>query len=163
MEGLGTHIKNLQNERQQRYRKKHRTFSLCFHNEKACILSREAHRQGMKEAEYLKALFEASLKTSYVLPKENMLKQLVLEIRQIANTMNTLTRIMHGDVKVAIPDLERLQGHLNDLEGHIKKALTSPPTLPEFLNKEIENTPEKLTSLLEILQTFINDHKIQIS
>lgn len=114
-------------ELKQAYRKNRKEYTLVFSTEYAVQLEILAKEKGMPVPEFIRSLLKAYQNdTGYILPKENELKALILEMRKIGNNINQIARYINTNKTISIHDFKTLQDRLTDLEKLIVSSLTYP-------------------------------------
>ncbi len=144
-------------EAKRRYRARTRTFGLIYSIEEATQLEAEANRYGFKGVpQYLKASI-SSLRnsTSYVVPKDTSLRNLILSLRKAGGNINQVVRYAHERHDISPNDIAKLIGQLSEMEASIKEALTLPPNIIDVLNEHLNRYPEDRDKLM----TWLNDYQ----
>lgn len=132
----------------QRYRARHKTYCLNFSLEEAKELERLASKRNLRIPSYIKAFLNASQNHSgYVVPNEETLQALILEIRAIGTNINQLVRYIHTYRVMEYSDIEKLNNRLSSLEYCITTALSHPPAVTDILEQHLAQHPEKRAEL----------------
>lgn len=114
-------------EQKQAYRKTRKEYTLVFSIEDADQLEEFAKEKGMLVTEFIKSMIKAYQNDSdYILPKENELKTLILEMRKIGNNINQIARYINTNKSISLIDIQQLQDRLIDLEKLITTTLCNP-------------------------------------
>ena len=121
--------RQLWREQKQAYRKNRKEYILILTPEQSLKVEELAIEKQMSVQEYLKALLKANSEgNGYVVPKDNELKYLVLEIRKIGSNVNQIVRHINTVKAISVHDIQRLKERLLELEHLILNSLTNPPT-----------------------------------
>lgn len=103
-------------------------YTLIFHKDTATRLENAAKEKNMTVREFIKALITSHNNGSgYVVPKDDILKNLIIEIRRIGTNINQITRFIHKDKSIRTEDIQYIENRLSQLEVTIIEALTNPP------------------------------------
>lgn len=114
-------------EQKQAYRKSRKEYALILGLNESKILEDYAKNKNMSATEFMKALIKAyQNNTEYILPKENMLRELIIEMRRIGNNINQIARFINTNKVLSLHDFKMLEKHLSRLEKQIATALTNP-------------------------------------
>ncbi len=114
-------------ELKREYRKNRKEYTLVFSSEYAFQLESLAKEKGMLVPEFIRSLLKAYQNdTGYILPKENELKTLILEMRKVGNNINQIARYINTNKAISINEFQTLQDRLSDLEKLIVTSLTYP-------------------------------------
>lgn len=139
-------------EQKRAYRKTHKTYSLNYTNKEAEELEDLAQRKQMSVPEYLKATAKKERhNTSYIVPKDSQLSELIISIRRIGNNINQMARFANERNNITIKDFEFLNHELRRLEEIITTALTNPPTLEMLIREYFETDSSAKDKLKELL------------
>ena len=114
-------------EQKQAYRKNRKEYTLTLSLEESTQLEGFATVKNMQVLEFIKSLLKAyQNNTGYILPKDNTLKELVIEIRKIGNNINQITRFINTNKRISESDIKMLQELLSQLEQIIVHTMTNP-------------------------------------
>ena len=137
-------------EYQRRYRKRRRRVDVLFEPDEYGQIKRAATRHSMKVGPFIRACVAGYLHRVYVLPDDEVLRQLQLGIRRIGTNLNQLVRRAHraGAEPVNIDEVNR---HLAALEDEIIYALQTPPELLDVIDRALQERPELAGEIQAIL------------
>ncbi len=110
-------------QRGRRARKKR--VELLYDLDEYWLLKQEASRHGQKVAPFIKACTDAYLKKSYVVPDEEVVRDLRRALRSIGNNVNQIARRANW-AGVEHQDLEDVIGLIYQLEDRIGEAFRNP-------------------------------------
>lgn len=114
-------------EQKRVYRKSRKEYTLIMSLDEAKRFEGFANEKNMQLLEFIKSLLKAyQNNTEYILPKENMLKELILEMRKIGNNINQMARIINTNKTVGVYEIQHLQDRLSELEKVIVTSLINP-------------------------------------
>lgn len=119
--------RQLWREQKQAYRKNRKEYILILTPEQSLKVEELANEKQMSVQEYIKALLKANtVGNGYVVPKNNELKYLVLEIRKIGSNVNQIVKHINTVKAISIYDIQRLKERLTQLEHLVINSLTNP-------------------------------------
>lgn len=120
--------RQLWREQKQAYRKNRKEYILILTHEESLKAEELAKEKRMSVQEYLKALLKANSEgNGYVVPKENEINLLILEIRKIGSNVNQIVKHINTVKAISIYDIQRLKERLTQLEHLVINSLTNPP------------------------------------
>ena len=88
-------------------------------------LEREARAHGRKVASFIKACAEAYLKKTYVVPDEELVRELRLALRRIGTNINQIAR-KANQAGLGYPDIEQALNLVYELEDRVGEAFRNP-------------------------------------
>lgn len=119
--------KALWREQKRIYRQSKKEYSLLLTISEANELQQFAKQKNMKVPTFLKSLIKAySKNTEYVLPDDNTLQNLILEIRKIGTNINQTAKYVNTNKTISKGDIDALRSKLHNLETLIVSKLTQP-------------------------------------
>jgi len=119
--------KALWREQKRIYRQKRKEYSLILTNHEAAELKKFAQQKKMKVPAFLKSLIKAySKKTEYILPDDNTLQNLILEMRKIGTNINQMAKYVNTNKTISKSEMDGFRVKLDDLEHLIVSKLTQP-------------------------------------
>lgn len=119
--------KALWREQKRIYRRKRKEYSLILTMHEAIELKKFADQKKMKVPAFLKSLIKAySKKTEYILPDDNTLQNLILEMRKIGTNINQMAKYVNTNKTISKSEMEGFRVKLDDLEHLIVSKLTQP-------------------------------------
>lgn len=119
--------KTLWREQKRIYRQKRKAYSVILTLEEATALKKFAQQKKMKVPTFLKSLIKAySKKTEYILPDDNTLQNLILEMRKIGTNINQTAKYVNSNKSISQRELDAFRAQLDDLEHLIISKLTQP-------------------------------------
>lgn len=93
----------------------------------AIELKKFANQKKMKVPAFLKSLIKAySKKTEYILPDDNTLQNLILEMRKIGTNINQMAKYVNTNKTISKSEMDGFRVKLDDLEHLIVSKLTQP-------------------------------------
>lgn len=120
--------RQLWREQKQAYRKNRKEYILILTHEESLKAEELANEKRMSVQEYLKALLKVNSEgNGYVVPKENEINLLILEIRKIGSNVNQIVKHINTVKAISIYDIQRLKERLAQLEHLVINSLTNPP------------------------------------
>ena len=122
------------------------------------LLTKQAENHGLKLGTFIRKSALAYLKTEYLLPENNRIKELEIGIRRIGNQINQLLRHVH-QFGFTPDNQKELREKINQLEDKVSYALRQPLPLNEFLRQLLKRKPEYIHELKQVLNDSHNDHK----
>lgn len=119
--------KALWREQKRIYRQKRKEYSLILTMHEAKELKKFAQQKKMKVPAFLKSLIKAySKKTEYILPDDNTLQNLILEMRKIGTNINQMAKYVNTNKTISKSEMDGFRIKLDDLEHLIVSKLTQP-------------------------------------
>jgi hypothetical protein len=119
--------KALWREQKRIYRQKRKEYSLILTMHEAIELKKFADQKKMKVPAFLKSLIKAySKKTEYILPDDNTLQNLILEMRKIGTNINQMAKYVNTNKTISKSEMDGFRIKLDDLEHLIVSKLTQP-------------------------------------
>lgn len=138
-------------EKQKVFRENHIRKEIILTPNEYAVLLREAQKRKIKLAPFIRKSCLCYINQHFLLPSDNRLQELCLEIRKIGNGCNQLVRYFHRKRGLSEKDLNELRKMLNQLEDRISHALRQPKTLDQYLKNLLQNHPEYLKNLEQIV------------
>jgi hypothetical protein len=124
-------------EQKQAYRKSRREYILICSNDEAQILEKYANEKQMSVTEFIKSyLKKYKTDNEYVLPNDDVLKNLIIEIRRIGNNLNQVARYVNANKTISENDFQIIENRLSELEKIIVNALTNPSECDHQINSD---------------------------
>jgi len=151
------HRKIYQKSYQKEYRKKNIRKDSYYTQLEHLRLSTVAKKYKMSVPRLCKVLAFAYLDGYYVLADDKQVHQLELYLRGVTNNINQLTRYIHQRKGLSFNDILTFREQINEMEDHISTSLRHPVNLQEYLENQIQQTPE----IISVLQHIIEPHKHQ--
>jgi molybdopterin converting factor small subunit len=119
--------KALWREQKRIYRQKRKEYSLILTKHEANELNKFAQQKKMKVPAFVKSLIKAYGKnTGYILPDDNTLQTLVLEIRKIGTNINQTAKYVNTNKAISQGDIVAFRAQLQELEHLIISTLKHP-------------------------------------
>lgn len=119
--------KALWREQKRIYRQSKKEYSLLLTISEADELQQFAKQKNMKVPTFLKSLIKAYTKnTEYILPDDNTLQNLILEIRKIGTNINQTAKYVNTNKTISQGEMDTFRSRLHDLENLIVSTLTQP-------------------------------------
>lgn len=119
--------KALWREQKRIYRQKRKEYSLILTMHEAKELKKFAQQKKMKVPAFLKSLIKAySKKTEYILPDDNTLQNLILEMRKIGTNINQTAKYVNTNKFISQSEMDAFRVKLDELEHLIVSKLTQP-------------------------------------
>ena len=119
--------KALWREQKRIYRQNKKEFSLLLTTSEADELQQFAKQKNMKVPTFLKSLIKAySKNTEYIVPDDNTLQNLILEIRKIGTNINQTAKYVNTNKTISKGDIDAFRAKLQELEYLIVSKLTQP-------------------------------------
>lgn len=119
--------KALWREQKRIYRQKRKEYSLILTMHEAKELKKFAQQKKMKVPAFLKSLIKAySKKTEYILPDDNTLQNLILEMRKIGTNINQTAKYVNSNKSISQREMDAFRVKLDELEYLIVSKLTQP-------------------------------------
>lgn len=144
-------------ERKQRYRARHASYTISISREDVRKIARAAHEKNMTVPEYIKALITAAEHSAgYVVPKEGILKNLLVELKRSGTNLNQIVKYVNYNRQLDYRDIQAMQKILSDLHERIITALKYPPELTQLISEHLRNNPDVLPALLHWLKDYDN-------
>ncbi|MGE0637683.1 MAG: plasmid mobilization relaxosome protein MobC [Bacteroidia bacterium] len=148
--------KELFRNRKKQYRSRHRSVTLSFPMDVAKNVEAKATNHGKTLPDFIKSLIAANLEgTGYVLPKDNNIQTLIIELRRIGTNVNQLVRHINSVRDISQTDITQMQKHLLEVEQQVKAALMKPQSFQDFISDYLKKHPEHLQALID----FLNDYQ----
>jgi len=146
-----------QKDYQKQFRRNHVRKDLFLTKKEHAQLSAVAkqHKGRKSVARLCKELAFAYLDNHYVLPDDAQVRQLELYLRGATNNLNQLVRYVHRQKAFSLHELDILRCQVNEMEERISKALRHPSTLQGYLKKLVQEKPELLTTIRDILNSYL--------
>ena len=138
---------------QRQYRKRRRRVDVLFEPDEYAQIKQAATRHNMKVAPFIRACVGGYLQRVYVLPDDEVLRQLQLGIRRIGTNLNQLVRRAHR-VGVEPVNIDGVNRHLAALEDEIIYALQTPPELLDVIDHALQERPELAGEIQGILDAY---------
>ncbi len=135
---------------QRQLRKRRRRVDVLFVPDEYGQIKRAATRHSMKVGPFIRACVAGYLHRVYVLPDDEVLRQLQLAIRRIGDNINQLVRHAHR-VGLEPVDIDEVNRHLAALEDEIIYALQTPPELLDVIDRALQERPELAGEIQAIL------------
>ena len=145
-------------ERLQKFRSNNSRQEISLNATDLEILTKHAENHGLKLGTFIRKSALAYLKTEYLLPENNRVKDLELGIRRIGNQINQLLRHVH-QFGFTPDNQKELREKINQLEDKVSYAMRQPLPLKEFLRQLLKRKPEYIHDLKQALNDSHNDHK----
>lgn len=140
---------------QKQYKKKHHRKELLFSDDEWKVLmgALKKHNQEPKNmSKFLKACIFSYLNTCFILPDDEAVQSVELEVRRVGVLINQLVRYMHTIQDISTNEFEHLQKLFIQLEGFVYETLRVPNSIEELLNEYVQDDPQ----ILDYLQHLIN-------
>lgn len=118
-------------------------------------LQKAAEAYDLKMNDFLKETLFAYLNNVYVVPNQNQVQQLILQIRKIGTNINQIARHINSCQKVEEGQLGLIYVLLKRMELCINNRLCQPELLEERLEEVLQKQPE----YGEVLQHILTKHK----
>ena len=141
---------------QRQLRKKKKRLEIYLDHPLYKYLERAAIDHNMKVATFARACIHAHLGRSprYIVPDNEVVRQLELAIRKIGNNINQVSRLVNTKKLADQLDIETINHHLAELEDAITDALRHPPDLLELINQHLDDDP----TLADQIQARLDRH-----
>lgn len=113
-------------ERKRIYRAKHFECMIRYSIKDGDALKLKANAKNMSVQEYIKNAVAVYDDDKYIVPKNPLIQQLILQIRKVGNNINQIVRYIHTNKRVTQSDIENLQKSLKKIEADVKDTLHNP-------------------------------------
>jgi hypothetical protein len=129
--------RKLWREQKQAYRKNRKEYTIIFSLDEAKQVEGYAREKQMSVIEFIKAYIKKYKNDgAYILPKDEVLKNLIIEIRRVGNNINQIARYINTNKHINENDLKILEDRLSKLEKIIVGALTNPLKRDHQINSD---------------------------
>jgi hypothetical protein len=119
--------KQLWREQKRKYRQNRKEYALILTKNEAVQLKQFAQQKKMKVPAFVKSLIKAYGKnTGYIIPDDNTLQSLVLEIRKIGTNINQTAKYVNTNKAISQGDIITFRAQLQVLEHLIISTLKHP-------------------------------------
>ena len=120
-------LKQLWREQKQLYRQNRKEYCLIFSKAEDAQLKEFAKVKKMRVPVFIKSLIKTYGKNSdYILPDDNTLQSLILEIRKIGTNINQTTKYVNTNKTISQTEFKALRSKLIELESLIISKLQNP-------------------------------------
>ena len=134
---------------QKQYKKKHHRKELLFTNEewKGLEMALKKHNEADKNmSQFLKACIFAYLHKGFILPDDEAVQSVELELRRVGVLINQIAKKVNTNQYVIDADIRRIQEYFFALEAYVEESLRTPKTLETLLD-EYGDSPQVLDHL----------------
>ncbi len=153
-------IKEYEKAYQQEYRKsrnkRSKRFELWFDLRLVRNLTELAKKLGISVTGTIKKIVRAYFEEIFVLPDENMLRALRLEIKRIGNLVNQIAVKINASNTVFHSDIKKIQNWIAEMEERIADIFRKPVNLLDLIWQVLEKNPGFLVKLKELIAKFEN-------
>ncbi len=137
------------------FRQKNRSVTLSFPNNEARAMEAESKNCGMKLPAYLKSCIRAYRNQTFVLPDDEAVRQLELELQSIGSFINGLERTMRISGDIELTTLHNIRHQLEVVEQMLSKLLREPVEFQEYVRQQMTADPTTLIVLLHLIADHI--------
>lgn len=144
------YLKNYHRE----YSKRNHRKSIFLNTKEVRFLEKEAKKHKKRFSNFLKEIIlnYCHQRHRYIVPDEEQLQEVCLEIRRIGNNINQIARYTNHFRALSLFDAQKVRKDLKELEEFIYHTLKLPPICPKCYddskNNEMEGLQNQKTDLL---------------
>lgn len=134
------------------YNRSHKRRNLWFTLEENALIQSEAKRQKRKPSEFAKECILAYLNQKFLVPNEDAVQEVEVQIRKIGNNINQMAHLANRNKYVGAEEIQTLKQILFHMEDQVEKTLRQPLTLETFITQAIDQDHTCIAKIEAILQ-----------
>ena len=142
---------------------RHTSITLSYPNHEAATLKKEAERYQMKLPEYLRQCIDAYRSQTFILPNEEQVRSLEIELKRIGNNINQIAKHLNQQQSNPHSSIELVRKELEAFDQKFSRIFRTPWKLKSFIEKRIEEDPTVLLMLLQLvtqnIKQQLHDHQ----
>lgn len=150
-------------EKKQQRRRTHTSITLSYPNREAGTLKQEATSYQMKLPEYLRQCIDAYRSQTFILPNEEQIRSLEIELKRIGNNINQIAKHLNRQQRNPHSSIELVRKELEAFDQKFSRIFRAPWRLKSFIEKRIEEDPTVLLMLLQLvtqnIKQRLHDHQ----
>ena len=144
------HSKSYMAAYRKEYSEKNKRVNVTLSNDEFKRVKQLAESNRKKVTSFAKDLLIQEVDKVYLLPEDEKIESLILQIRSIGNNINQLTRHIHRSGFIGPDDVNQLRAALKKIEKVVEGKLSQPDDLLSLVKNEIKTNPTFLSQLVEI-------------
>lgn len=136
------------------YKKQFKRVELLLTTSEYRKLRKEAFEHHQKIRPFLKSCVFAYIDESFILPDDEKLRKLRLELLRIGTNINQLVRFVNRTVYIDNDQIGSLSQYLKEIDQKVCTALQQPTNLKEWLGDFLKQNPDNLQKLKILVSQF---------
>lgn len=141
------------------YKAKHKRVNITLTNEEYERVGQASSESGQKVTSFVKSTLLKEVDKVYLLPEDEKVERLILQIRSIGNNINQLTRHIHRSGFISRDDINQLRVALKQVENRVEGEFAQPHDLLGLIEKELASNPNFSEQLSQLLAQNIGKNK----